>query len=80
VVLPSRCRNWEKLSAYFRYPANICKVIYTTDTVESVHRQFKTKGFFRTKTALSGADECTGEMDNADPELEFDIVAISHLF
>ncbi len=26
------------------------------------------------------ADERAGEMDNAHPELEFDIVAVSHLF
>ncbi len=27
--------------AYFRYPANIRKVIYTTNAIESVHRQFR---------------------------------------
>lgn len=50
VVLQSWRRKWENLSAYFRYPANIHKVIYTTNAIESVHRQFrkltKTKGGF----------------------------------
>jgi hypothetical protein len=32
------------------------------------------------EATLSGTDECSGEMDNAHPELEFDIVAVSHLF
>ncbi|MCF3706287.1 transposase, partial [Salmonella enterica] len=41
VVLQSWRRKWENLSAYFRYPANIRKVIYTTNAIESVHRQFR---------------------------------------
>ncbi|MBJ5085068.1 IS256 family transposase, partial [Salmonella enterica subsp. enterica serovar Typhimurium] len=36
VVLQSWRRKWENLSAYFRYPANIRKVIYTTNAIESV--------------------------------------------
>ncbi len=36
-----RRRKRENLSAYFRYPANIRKVIYTTNAIESVHRQFR---------------------------------------
>ncbi len=31
------------------------------------------------EAGLSGTDEHTGEMGNASPELEFDIVAVSHL-
>lgn len=38
VVLQSWRRKWENLSAYFCYPANIRKVIYTTNAIESVHR------------------------------------------
>ena len=41
VVLQSWRRKRENLSAYFRYPANIRKVIYTTNAIESVHRQFR---------------------------------------
>ncbi|HFN7642572.1 transposase [Escherichia coli] len=50
-----RCK-WENLSAYFRYPANIRQVIYTTNAVESIHRQFrklnKTKGAFPNENSL----------------------------
>ncbi|ENY9384944.1 transposase, partial [Salmonella enterica] len=56
VVLQSWRRKWENLSAYFRYPANIRKVIYTTNAIESVHRQFrkltKTKGAFPNENSL----------------------------
>ena len=41
VVLQSWRRKRENLSAYFRYPANIRKVIYTTNAIESVHRKFR---------------------------------------
>ncbi|HAS8353776.1 TPA: IS256 family transposase, partial [Vibrio vulnificus] len=50
VVIQSWQRKWTHLSGYFRYPADIRKVIYTTNAIESVHRQFrkltKTKGAF----------------------------------
>ncbi|CAG9435343.1 IS256 family transposase ISSod4 (plasmid) [Providencia alcalifaciens] len=50
VVIQSWRRKWDNLSAYFRYPESIRKVIYTTNAIESVHRQFrkltKTKGAF----------------------------------
>ncbi|MFM1397316.1 transposase, partial [Yersinia enterocolitica] len=41
---------------YFRYPATIRKVIYTTNAIESVHRQFrkltKIKGAFPNENSL----------------------------
>ncbi|SUG74898.1 Transposase for insertion sequence element ISRM3 [Salmonella enterica] len=41
---------------YFRYPATVRKVIYTTNAIESVHRQFrklaKTKGAFPNENSL----------------------------
>ncbi|EAO7829858.1 IS256 family transposase [Salmonella enterica] len=56
VVLQSWRRKWENLSAYFRYPATIRKVIYTTNAIESVHRQFRkltrTKGAFPNENSL----------------------------
>ena len=56
VVLQLWRRKWDNLSAYFRYPANIRKVIYTTNAIESVHRQFrkltKTKGAFPNENSL----------------------------
>ena len=42
--------KWENLTVYFQYLEDIRKVIYTTNVIESVHRQFrnltKTKGGF----------------------------------
>lgn len=56
VVLQSWRRKWDNLSHDFRYPATIRKVIYTTNAIESVHRQFrkltKTKGAFRNENSL----------------------------
>ncbi|WP_455428412.1 IS256 family transposase [Dryocola sp. LX212] len=56
VVIQSWRRKWENLSHYFRYPATIRKVIYTTNAIESVHRQFrkltKTKGAFPNENSL----------------------------
>ncbi len=40
VFLPWR-RKWKNLSVYFRYPANIRKVIYTINAIKSVHRLVK---------------------------------------
>lgn len=56
IVLNSWQNKWENLSVYFRYPADIRKVIYTTNIIESVHRQFrkltKTKGGFPNENSL----------------------------
>lgn len=56
MVLQSWRRKWANLSCYFRYPAVIRKVIYTTNAIESVHRQFreltKTKGAFHNENSL----------------------------
>lgn len=56
VVIESWQRNWSKLSTYFKYPAAIRKLIYTTNTIEGYHRQIrkvtKTKGAFTSDMAL----------------------------
>lgn len=56
VVLKSWHTNWEKLTAYFNYDAQIRKLIYTTNAVEGFHRQVrkvtKTKGVFPNDMAL----------------------------
>lgn len=56
VVMKSWQSNWENLSAYFKYPSDIRKIIYTTNAIEGVHRQFrkltKTKGAFTSENAL----------------------------
>lgn len=55
-VIESWRNKWHLLSAYFKYPEHIRKPIYTTNTVESVHRQFrkltKTKGAFPNENSL----------------------------
>ncbi|HAQ37964.1 MAG TPA: IS256 family transposase [Saprospirales bacterium] len=56
VVIGSWEKNWEKLTAYFKYPDAIRKLIYTTNTIEGYHRQIrkitKTKGAFTSDMAL----------------------------
>ena len=48
--------NWVHLSTYFDYPPEIRKMVYTTNAVEALHRQFrkvtKAKGAFPTDDAL----------------------------
>jgi putative transposase len=49
--------NWDNLSQYFKYPPEIRRIIYTTNTVEGFHRMLrkatKTKGAFTNENALS---------------------------
>jgi len=56
IVIKSWRSKWDLLSAYFRYPEPIRKIMYTTNAVEAVHRQFrkltKTKGGFPNDNSL----------------------------
>lgn len=56
IVIQSWRKKWHHLSAYFKYPEPIRKIIYTTNAVEAVHRQFrkltKTKGAFPNENSL----------------------------
>jgi len=56
IVIRSWRNNWERLSQYFKYPKDIRRIIYTTNTIEAVHRQFrkltKTKGAFPNQDSL----------------------------
>lgn len=56
IVIRSWRNNWERLSQYFKYPEEIRRIIYTTNTIEAVHRQFrkltKTKGAFPNQNSL----------------------------
>jgi len=56
LVINSWRNKWHNLSAYFKYPEHIRRVIYTTNAVEAVHRQFrkltKTKGAFPNENSL----------------------------
>ncbi|GAB4176081.1 MAG: hypothetical protein Kow00108_11400 [Calditrichia bacterium] len=40
-VIKSWKTNWSELTAYFEYTKEIRKLIYTTNTVEGLHRQFR---------------------------------------
>jgi len=55
-VIKSWRPKWPNLSAYFKYPKNVRKAIYTTNAVEAGHRQFrkltKTKGGFPNEDSL----------------------------
>lgn len=56
MVLRSWNENWDHLSAYFKYSAEVRKLIYTTNPIEGFHRQVrkytKTKGAFTSDNAL----------------------------
>jgi transposase-like protein len=56
IVIQSWQNHWEHLSYYFKFPQEIRKIIYTTNIIESVHRQFrkltKTKGAFPNEESL----------------------------
>ena len=46
LIIRSWRNNWEELSTFFKYPPEIRKLIYTTNMIESYHRQLRkvTKG------------------------------------
>jgi len=56
IVFQSWRNKWDNLSVYFDYPEDIRRVIYTTNIIESVHRQFrmltKTTGAFPNDESL----------------------------
>lgn len=49
-------RNWSRLTPFFDYPPEICKVIYTTNAIESVNMSLrkltKNRGSFPSDEAL----------------------------
>ncbi len=55
-TLTSWRNNWNNLSHYFKYTSEIRKIMYTTNIIEAVHRQFrkltKTKGAFSNEDSL----------------------------
>jgi putative transposase len=55
-VIESWNKNWDKLSAYFKYNKDIRRIIYTTNIIEGFHRQLrnitKSKGAFTSEDAL----------------------------
>lgn len=55
-VIKAWRNKWENLALYFKYPEEIRRVIYTTDSIEAVHCQFrkltKTKGGFLNENSV----------------------------
>ncbi len=49
IIVRSWENNWDELAAYFKYPYEIRKMIYTTNTIEAYHRQLRK--VTKTKTA-----------------------------
>jgi putative transposase len=56
VVINSWYNNWENLSTFFKYPPQIRRIIYTTNTLEGFNRQLrkvtKSKSVFPTDESL----------------------------
>ena len=56
IVFDSWHNKWDNLTNYFKYSEDIRRIIYTTNIIESVHRQFrtltKTKGAFPNDESL----------------------------
>lgn len=55
-MVKSWLNNWDRLSNYFKYPADIRRIIYTNNIIESMHSQFrkvtKTKRVFSSDMSL----------------------------
>lgn len=56
LIVRSWRNNWVEISTFFKYPPEIRKIIYTTNMIESYHRQLrkvtKGKSIFPTDDAL----------------------------
>lgn len=56
IIIRSWEKNWLELTAYFKYPYPIRRIIYTTNVIEGYHRQLrkvtKTKASYPTDEAL----------------------------
>ena len=54
IIIRSWEKNWVELTAYFKYPYEIRRIIYTTNTIEGYHRQLRK--VTKTKTAYPTDD------------------------
>ena len=56
LVIQSWRRNWDEIATFFKFPPEIRKIIYTTNMIESYHRQLrkvtKGKGVFPSDESL----------------------------
>jgi len=78
-------RNWEHLTPFFAYPADIRKVIYTTNAVESLNmslrKVIKTRGSFPgsgDEVAVPGLGAHCKKVDQARARLESRLAALRH--
>jgi len=81
--------NWTQLSTYFKYPSEIRKLIYTTNSIENFNRQLrkvtKSKTIFPTDDALFkmlylAMMDATKKMDRKGLGLGSDTGSVMHLF
>lgn len=56
LIVQSWCKNWDELATLFKFPPEIRKLVYTTNIIESYHRQLrkvtKGKSIFHSDEAL----------------------------
>lgn len=78
LIVRSWRNNWAEISTFFKYPPEIRKIIYTTNMIESYHRQLrkvtKGKSIFPTDEALlkmlyMATQDVLKEMDRPGPKL-----------
>jgi len=55
MISASWLERWEQITPFLAYPADVRRVIYTTNSIEALHRQLrkiiKTRGHFTTEDA-----------------------------
>ena len=70
--------NWEDVSSFFQFSGDIRRIMYTTNIIEGLNRQYrkvtKTKSVFPSDTALEkmlflAKQKCNKEVDAALSEL-----------
>jgi len=68
LIVKSWRQNWDELSTFFMYPAELRKLIYTTNMIEGYHRQLrkvtKGKSIFPNDEALLKMHKWTGRIQN----------------
>ena len=87
IVINSWRNKWENLSYYFKYPEDIRRIVYTTNIIESVHRQFrkltKTKGASPMKTHCLNCYiwgfKMPKKVDDANEKLVTDHLSVGYL-
>ena len=55
IVIKSWRSKWDNLSVFFKYPEPIRRVMYTTNAIEAVHRQFR---YWAQRVSITGYHPC----------------------